>query len=118
MTGGMTALLLAARNGHRDAARALVESGANVNQVSAGDQSSPLVLAICNGHYDLAAYLLDHGADPNLASIDGLAALYATEDTEHAEVGWAPNPITAQEHTSYLDLLKLLHTPPVATVER
>jgi ankyrin repeat protein len=117
VSGGMTALLLAARNGHQEAVRALVEAGANVNEVSAGDQSSPLVIAICNGHYDTAAYFLDHDADPNLATIDGLAALYATEDTEYAQVGWAPNPITAQEHTNYLDLLKLLlahHANPKA----
>jgi ankyrin repeat protein len=106
--GGMTALLLAARNGHQDAVRALAESGADVNQVSAGDKSSPLVIAICNGHYDVAVYLLGRGADANLATIDGLAALYATEDTEYAQVGWAPNPITAQEKTGYLNLLKLL----------
>lgn len=119
--GGMTALLLAARNGHQDAVRALVASGADVNRVSAGDQSSPLVIAICNGHYDVAAYLLDHNADPNRATIDGLAPLYATEDTEYAQVGWAPNPITAQEKTGYLDLLKILlayHANPNAQLAR
>jgi len=108
--GGMTALLIAARNGYQDSVRALVEAGVNVNEVSAGDHSSSLVIAICNGHYDLAAYLLDHGADPNLATIDGLGPLYATEDTEYAQVGWAPNPITAQEKTGYLELLKILLT--------
>ncbi len=119
--GGMTALLLAARNGHHDAVRALVESGADVNQISAGDQSSPLVIAICNGHYDVAAYLLDHNADPNLATIDGLAALYGAEDTEYAQVGWAPNPITAQEKTGYLELLKILlahHANPNAQLSK
>jgi ankyrin repeat protein len=108
VTGGMTALLIAARNGYRESVQALVEAGASVNEVSAGDHSSPLVIAICNGHYDVAVYLADHGADPNLATIDGLSALYATEDTEYAQVGWAPNPITAQEKTSYLELLKIL----------
>jgi ankyrin repeat protein len=108
VTGGMTALLLAARNGYVDATRGLIEAGADVNEPCAGDKSTPLVIAIANGHYDLAAYLLDHGADPNLATIDGLAALYAVEDTEYAEVGWAPNPITAQEKATYLELLKAL----------
>ena len=108
VTGGMTALLVAARNGYRESVQALVEAGANVNAVAAGDHSSPLVIAICNGHYDVAAYLVDHGADPNLSTIDGLAPLYATEDTEYAQVGWAPNPITAQEKSSYLELLKIL----------
>jgi uncharacterized protein len=106
--GGMTALLFAARDGHMEAVRTLLEAGAHVNQVSGGEHSSPLVIAICNGHYDVAQYLLDHGADPNLATIDGLAALYATEDTEYAQVGWAPNPITTEEKTSYLALMKSL----------
>jgi ankyrin repeat protein len=108
VAGGMTALLLAARDGNFAAVRALVEGGAPVNQVSGGEKTSPLVIAICNGHYELAKYLLDQGADPNLATIDGLAALYAVEDTEWAQVGWAPNPITVQEKVTYLDLMKEL----------
>ncbi len=66
------------------------------------------MIAVANGHYDVAKFLIEHNADPNLATIDGLAALYAVEDTEYAEVGWAPNPITGQEKTTSLDLLKLL----------
>jgi ankyrin repeat protein len=108
IAGGMTALLLAARDGQSGAVRALLEGKADVNQVSGGEKTSPLVIAICNGHYDLAKFLLDRGADPTLVTIDGLAALYAAEDTEWAQVGWAPNPITAQERVTYLDLMKEL----------
>jgi ankyrin repeat protein len=108
IAGGMTALHLAARDGHIEAVRALVEGGADVNEVSGGEKVSPIVIAICNGHYELAKFLLDRGADPNLATIDGLAALYAVEDTEWAQVGWAPNPITTQEKVTYLDLMKAL----------
>jgi len=106
--GGMTALLLASRNGHLEAVRALVEGGADINQVSAGDKSSPIVIAICNGHYDLAKYLLDDGADPNVATMDGLAALYAVIDTQYAPFGWSANPITVQEKITYLELMKAL----------
>jgi ankyrin repeat protein len=106
--GGMTALLLAARNGQAEAVRALVEGGADINQVSASDQSSPIVIAICNGHYDVAKYLLDHGAKPNIATMDGLAALYAVIDTQYAPFGWSANPITNQEKITYLELLKAL----------
>ena len=108
LTGGMTALLFAARDGRLDAARALVEAGADVNQVSAGDRSSPMVIAVSNGHYELGKYLLDRGADPNLANEDGLAPLYAAVDMQWAPVSWAPNPITVQEKVSYLDLMKAL----------
>ena len=57
--GGMTALLYAARDGHIDAARALLEGGADINQVSASEKTSPLVMAIMNGHFDLAKLLVD-----------------------------------------------------------
>ena len=61
--GGLTPLLIAARDGHVEAVRALVESGADIDRVSGGDGSSPMVIAIANGHYDVAQYLLDQGAD-------------------------------------------------------
>ena len=106
--GGMTALLYAARDGNIAAARALVESGADVNQVSAGDKSSPMVIAISNAHYELGKMLLDHGADPNIANSDGLVPLYAAIDMQWAPVSWVPNAITAQEKVGYLDLMKAL----------
>ena len=106
--GGMTALLFAAREGHLDAVRALVAAGANVNQLSAGDHSSPLVIAVSNSHYEVGQFLVDHGADPNLANVDGLTALYATIDMQYAPVSWAPNPLTIQEKVSHLELMKSL----------
>ncbi len=108
MMGGMTALLFAAREGHLDAVRALVATGANVNRLSAGDHSSPLVIAVSNGHYEVGQFLVDHGADPNLANVDGLTPLYATIDMQYAPVSWAPNPLTVQEKVSHLELMKSL----------
>jgi ankyrin repeat protein len=104
-TGGMTALLFAAREGHMETARALVEGGADLNQMSA-DQFSPLVMAIVNGHLALAKYLLDKGADPNKVSISGLTALYATIDVQWAPHAWFPQPSTEQEKVSYLEVMK------------
>ena len=89
-TGSMTALLYAAREGHMQAARALVETGADLNIVNA-DKFSPLVMAITNGHLDLARYLLDRGADVKLATSSGLTALYAVEDVQWAPHAWFPN---------------------------
>jgi len=108
VTGGMTALLFAARDGQLDAVRVLVETGADVNIVSGGEKMSPLVIAIANGHYEVGKYLAEHGADTNLASIDGLAALYATIDMQYAPLSWEPNPIVAQERVTYLELMKVL----------
>ena len=106
--GGMTALLFAARDGQLNAVRALIDAGADVNEVSAGDKTSPIVMAITNTHYEVGKYLLDHGADPNIANNDGLEALYATIDTQYAPTSWAPVAITAQEKVTYLDLMRQL----------
>ena len=106
--GGMTALLFAARDGHIEAVRALVAHGADVDQVSGGDGSSPMVIAIANGHYSVAQFFLDQFADPNLVNIDGLGPLYATVNMRFAPVSWAPNPPTEQEAVDSLDLLRAL----------
>jgi ankyrin repeat protein len=108
VSGGMTALLLAARDGRLAATRALLDAGADVNQPSAGDKTTPLVMAIVNGHFDTAKLLLDRDADPNATNQDGLAALYATIDAQWAPVAGGPVPLTAREKTTYLDLMKAL----------
>jgi len=103
--GGMTALLYAAREGHLETARTLLEGGADINQVSA-DKFSPLVMATANGHLDLAKYLVDKGADTNLVAVSGLTALYGVIDVQWAPHAWFPQPTTDQEKTSYLELMK------------
>jgi ankyrin repeat protein len=108
VSGGLTALLLTARDGRLEAMRALVEAAADINQRSAGDRSTPLVMAIINGHFDAGKLLVDHGADPNLASQDGLAPLYAVIDAQWAPVAGGPVPATAREKISYLELMKAL----------
>jgi ankyrin repeat protein len=102
--GGMTALLYAAREGHLDASRALVEAGADINQANA-DKFTPLVMAITNGHFELARYLLDRGADPKPASVSGMTALYAAIDVQWAPKAWFPQPSTEQEKVGYVDLM-------------
>jgi len=93
--GGWTALMHASREGAIDAARALVELGADPNlvalpqttdvalteEISQGIDkhigTTALVYAVINAHFDLAAMLLEHGANPNIADHTGMAALYA-----------------------------------------
>jgi len=102
--GGLTALLIAARDGKADAVRALLDAGDDINQVSGTDHATPLVLAAINGHYDLAKLLLDRGADAKLATADGVAPLYAVIDVQWSPHTWYPQPVTSDEHISYLDL--------------
>ncbi len=75
--GGLTALLHAVREGHVETVLALLEGGADINQMSAGDHTSPLLIATINGHFDLAVLLLERGGDPRLSSAAGATPLYA-----------------------------------------
>jgi len=107
VSGGMTALLYAAREGHLETVQALVAGGTDVNLAS-GDKMTPLVMSIANGHYDLAKFLLDHGADPNRAADSGLTPLYAAIDVQWAPKAWFPQPNITQEKVSYLELMRAL----------
>ena len=104
--GGLTALLLAARDGHTDAALTLLEGGAFINQVSAADDASPLLIATINGHFDLAMLLLEMGADPRLASNAGAIPLYGALNMHWAPKARHPQPTDyMQQATSYLELM-------------
>ena len=83
-TGGMTALLHAAREGHLEVARVVLDGGADIDQV-AGDGASPLTIAALNGQFDMAMLLIERGADPDLAThTDGIAPLFAVLQTQWA----------------------------------
>jgi uncharacterized protein len=108
--GGLTALLHAARQGHVEAAMALLDGGADVNQVSAGDGTSPLLMAVINAQFDLALLLLERGADPDKASTqNGAAPLWAAVNAEWQPRTRYPQP---QQHSlskaTYLDVMEAL----------
>ena len=104
--GGLTALLLAAREGRTAAAEALLDRGADINQVSAGDRTSPLLMATLNGHFDLAKVLFERGADIALASDAGATPLYGVLNTQWIPKSRHPQPTDfTQQQTTYLDLM-------------
>jgi ankyrin repeat protein len=107
--GGLTALLLASRQGARETALALVEGGADINQISPADSTSPLLIATINGHFDLAMELLGRGADVGKASDNGVTPLYAALNVQWAPKAFYPQPRAyLQQNTSYLQLMKAL----------
>jgi uncharacterized protein len=77
--GGWSASMFAAREGAVDAARALAESGANLD-LTDPEGTTALIVAISNGHYDVAAVLVEKGANPNIEDITGMTPLYAAVD--------------------------------------
>jgi uncharacterized protein len=107
--GGLTPLLIAARQGDVASVMALLEAGADINQPSAGDRTTPLLIAIINGHFDLARQLLDRHADPTAESQNGVTPLYAILNCQWAPKALYPQPRAhEQQRTSYLDLMSAL----------
>jgi ankyrin repeat protein len=107
--GGFTPLLFAARDGFTEAAVALLDAGADVNQVAASDQNSPLLTALINGHFDLARVLINRGADVNWMADNGVAPLYAVLNVQWAPKALYPQPQAyRQQKLSYLDMMQVL----------
>jgi len=78
-TGGLTALLYAARSGCYDCVEAMIGAGANVN-VPTPEGVTPLMIALDNDHNDIAKLLLDHGANPGVWDWWGRTGLYIAID--------------------------------------
>jgi uncharacterized protein len=108
--GGLTALLHAARQGHIDAARALTDGGANIDQPGAGDATTPLLIATINGQFDMAMFLIERGADVNLASSgNGVAPLWAAINTQWQPRTRFPQPQQMEKQkATYLDVVRAL----------
>ena len=120
--GGYSALHLAARQGSAETVMALLAAGADIDQPSAGDHTTPLLIAAINGHWDLALDLLERGADPNIASDAGATPLYAIINLQWAPNAFYPQP-TAQlnQQTTYVDAMRALlesGADPNARLER
>jgi len=71
---GLTAIMMAARQGNFEVTKALAEAGADLKHANP-DGATALMIAILNSHFDLAAMLLEEGADAN----DG-SSLYEAVD--------------------------------------
>ena len=107
--GGQTALLHAVREGHVETALALLDAGADINQVSEGDHTSPMLMATINGHFDLVLLLTERGADPTLASDAGTTALYSALNTHWAPKARYPQQQAyQQQQATHLDVVKRL----------
>jgi ankyrin repeat protein len=96
--GSKTALLYAAREGHLDVVRLLVERGANLEQAD-GNGVTPLISAIINAsvfrvnrtdrtdHLAVAQFLIDSGANVDAMDWYGQTPLWAAVDLRNLELG-------------------------------
>ncbi|MXY29684.1 MAG: hypothetical protein F4Y48_00540 [Gammaproteobacteria bacterium] len=107
--GGLTALLHASRDGFRDVVHALLDAGADVNQVSGGERNSPLLIAAINGHFDLMLELLERGADPRLADLSGATPLFAVINTQYApKTRYPQQQAFKQQEATHLQVMEAL----------
>ena len=108
--GGLTALHHAVRQGYVETTRALIEGGADINQQTAGDGTTPLLMAAINGQFDIATLLIEKGADPNIASKgNGVTPLWATINTQWQPRTRFPQPQNMElQKTTYLQVMEAL----------
>ena len=107
--GGLSAIHLAAREGHAATVAALLDGGVPIDLPSAADNTTPMLVAAINGHFDLVAELLARGADPNAASDAGATPLYAVLNVHWAPKARHPQPLEhEQQATGYLELMQAL----------
>jgi ankyrin repeat protein len=101
--GGITALMLAARQGALEAGAALIAGGADLALEEPQYGFTAMQTAIFNGHYAFAKMLIEKGAPVN----DG--SLYIVIEMRNlAKYTNRPNPPDSENGVSHLDVAKLL----------
>ena len=75
LDGSWTPLMYAARRGHLDVMRALLDAGADPNRVDGRNRWTPLMHALHTKNRAAALLLLERGADPAVASGNGFGPL-------------------------------------------
>jgi len=102
--GELTALVYAARAGSIEAARVLLDAGADVNQTTRYGWS-PLLAATQNQNYQMGRFLIERGADVNLANKGAWTPLYLATDNRNIEGGDYPTRSPDMDSLEYIKLL-------------
>jgi uncharacterized protein len=103
-SGGLTALVFAAREGDQESAKHLLDAGADVNQTTEYGWT-PLLTATNNRHYKLAQYLIERGANPNIANKGSWTPIYLATDNRNIEGGDYPVPKPDMDHLQFIKFL-------------
>jgi len=106
-TGGMTALLYAARSGCTACVATLLDAGAAIDRPTP-DGVTPLMIAIDNFRFDTAKLLLERGANPHFTDWWGRTPLYIAVDMSSFTGRGPAGRIDSDDSTSAHDLIGML----------
>lgn len=104
--GAKTPLLYAAREGHADIARMLLDAGADIERADANG-ITPLIDAILNDHVDVARLLIDAGANINVADWYGETPLWSAVDVRNRDMP-GPGDDNGVDRDAVLGLIRML----------
>ena len=85
VSGGGTAIMLAAARNHLQMVKFLISNGANVNLADEGGGTA-LIYAVWKGYKDIVALLLEKGADIYAKTRDGRTPLSVAKQYGHSEI--------------------------------
>ncbi len=106
-TGKFTALLYAARDGQAEAAKLLVQAGADL-ELADYNGITPLLMAISNDHHDIARLLIQAGANVNAADWYGRRPLWAATESRNRDVSTANATSNGVDRDAALGVITLL----------
>src|SRR5688572_8115212 len=108
--GGMTPLLYAARDGKLEAARLLVDAGADL-ELGDGNAIRPLLMASLNGQIPVARLLIERGANVNADDFWGRTPLWAAVEYRNLDMNNNDQDSPTDngvDRPPFIDLIKLL----------
>ena len=88
---GITALILATREGGLESMKVLLDAGAPIDHQAANGDTA-LIVAAMSGNAEMIHFLVERGANPSVANKKGWTPLYLTVKARTMETGSMPNP--------------------------
>jgi ankyrin repeat protein len=107
--GSMTSLMLAAREGHVEVARLLLDAGSDVNAVDPND-ITPLMMAIGSNRIPMARFLIERGANINAKDWYGRTPLFGAVEMRNVDLHYTTfeHMVTAEDRKVILDFIAFL----------